>query len=279
MIGRVLSIAGTDPTGGAGVLADMKTFSALGVYGMGVLTAVVAQNTRGVQQVQVLPAGLVTAQLDSVFDDIDVDAVKIGMLADADQVRAVAAVLRTRRPPHVVLDPVLVATSGDRLAGPDVVTALRDELIPLVDLITPNLPEAAALLGADQAVDEAGMAAQLGALARLGCAVLLKGGHLTGAAGSPDLLLTGPGAVPVRLDAPRVPTSSTHGTGCALSSALAALRPRYTDWAQTAVAAKRYVTGAVAAAGLLHVGSGHGPIHHLHLLWAGAGPALTGTTP
>ncbi len=270
MIPRVLSIAGTDPTGGAGILADIKTFSALGAYGMGVVTAVVAQNTRGVQQVQVVSGSMVTAQLDSVFDDVDVDAVKIGMLATADLVHAVAAVLRARRPPYVVLDPVLVATSGDRLAVPEVVTALREDLIALVDVITPNLPEAAALLDADQAVDEAGMRAQVAALGALGCAVVLKGGHLTGP-GSPDLLLTGPGSDVVRLDARRVDTTGTHGTGCALSSALAALRPRYADWAQTTVAAKGYVTGAVAAADVLHVGSGHGPVHHLHNLWPAAG--------
>jgi hydroxymethylpyrimidine/phosphomethylpyrimidine kinase len=266
MVANLLSIAGTDPSGGAGIQADLKAFSALGTYGMTVVTGLVAQNTRGVREIHPVPAAFVTAQLDAVFDDVRVDAVKIGMLGTADVIRAVAAVLAARRPRYVVLDPVMVAKSGDRLLAADAVRELREVLLPLVDLITPNLPEAADLLGVAEATDERQMRDQLVDLLRLGPAVLLKGGHLTGAQ-CPDLLAMGAGEEPVRLSAPRVPTRNDHGTGCTLSAAIAALRPQRADWTGAVTDAKRYLTGALAAADRLDVGGGHGPVHHFHEWW------------
>jgi len=260
----VLSIAGLDPSGGAGVLADVKTFSALGAYGTGVLTAVTAQSTQGVTAVQHLDPGLVTAQLETLLDDVAVDAVKIGMLGGAAVVRAVADVLRRHRLPHVVLDPVMVATSGDRLLDQAAVAALRDELLPLCDLVTPNLPEAADLLGEPEARDEAGMRDQLVRLSALAPGVLLKGGHLDDAE-SVDLLAVD--GTTTRLSAPRVRTRNTHGTGCTLSSAAAALRPRSSGWPDAVRAAKDYVTAAIVGSDQLHVGSGHGPLHHFVRLW------------
>jgi hydroxymethylpyrimidine/phosphomethylpyrimidine kinase len=265
MIPNVLTIAGTDPTGGAGIQADLKTFSAVGAYGMAVVTALVAQNTTGVSEVQVLSPEFVRAQIDSVFSDVRVDAVKIGMLADAGIVRAVAAALREYAPEHVVLDPVMVAKSGDRLLAPDAVAALRDELVPIVDLITPNLPEAADLLGEKEIHDEAEMAGVARRLSELGRArVLLKGGHLSGEK-STDLFLEG-GETTMLTDV-RVPTRNTHGTGCTLSSAAAAFRPRRPDWISAVTDAKAYLSGAIAAADQLDVGHGNGPVHHFYALW------------
>jgi hydroxymethylpyrimidine/phosphomethylpyrimidine kinase len=259
MIPNLLTIAGTDPSGGAGIQADLKTFSALGGYGMTVVTGLVAQNTRGVRSVLQVPASFVTEQLDAVFDDVRVDAVKIGMLANADVIAAVAAVLAVRKPKYVVLDPVMVAKSGDRLLTVDAVENLRTVLLPLVDLITPNLPEAADLLGVGEAKTEAEMREQIDGLRGLGPSVLLKGGHLAGPE-SPDLLaLAGVDGKPVRLVAPRIETTNDHGTGCTLSAAIAALRPQRPGWLLAVEDAKSYLTGALSAAGRLDVGTGHGP--------------------
>jgi hydroxymethylpyrimidine/phosphomethylpyrimidine kinase len=266
VIPNVLSIAGSDPSGGAGIQADLKTFSALGGYGMSVLTGLTAQNTRGVRSVFAVPAAFVTEQLTAVFEDVRVDAVKIGMLATAEVVDAVAAVLARFRPPFIVLDPVMVAKSGDRLLDPPAVAHLRDRLLPLVDLATPNLPEAADLLGVAEARDEAAMREQVAALRKLGPAVLLKGGHLAGPE-CPDLYAAGTDTEPVRLCAARVLTTNDHGTGCTLSASIAALRPQHADWLPAIAAAKAYLTGALAAADRLTVGSGHGPVHHFHALW------------
>ncbi|HEY2793486.1 MAG TPA: bifunctional hydroxymethylpyrimidine kinase/phosphomethylpyrimidine kinase [Micromonosporaceae bacterium] len=266
MIPNLLTIAGTDPSGGAGIQADLKTFSALGGYGMSVITGLVAQNTRGVRSVQDVPASFVTEQLDAVFDDVRVDAVKIGMLANASVIDAVAAVLDRRRPAYVVLDPVMVAKSGDRLLTVDAVERLRSVLLPHVDLITPNLPEAADLLGVDEARDEREMRAQLDALTKLGPGVLLKGGHLSGPE-CPDLLVLEAGQEPERLVAPRIETTSDHGTGCTLSAAIAALRPQRDGWLPAVREAKAYLTASLAAAGRLEVGQGHGPVHHFHAWW------------
>jgi hydroxymethylpyrimidine/phosphomethylpyrimidine kinase len=264
MIPNVLTIAGSDPSGGAGIQADLKTFSALGGYGMSVITGLTAQNTLGVRGVSAVPAGFVTDQLDAVFDDVRVDAVKIGMLATTEVIEAVAAVLRARRPPYVVLDPVMVAKGGDRLLAEDAVASLREVLLPLVDLVTPNLPEAADLLGVSEASDEQEMADQAFALAAYGSAVLLKGGHL-GGPDSPDLLLSS--SQLVRLSAPRIDTKNDHGTGCTLSSAITCLRPQRPDWHSAVVDAKTYLTEALKAAARLEVGSGHGPVHHFHDWW------------
>ena len=264
MIPTVLSIAGTDPSGGAGISADLKTFSALGAFGTVVVTAVVAQNTRGVSAVHQLDADDVRTQLEVLLDDVHVDAVKIGMLGTAEVTRAVAGVLRERRPAHVVLDPVMVAKSGDRLLAADAVAALRDDLLPHVDLVTPNLPEAADLLGEPEAADEAGMVDQLGRLASMCPGVLLKGGHLDGDE-SVDLLHVD--GTDTRLTADRVATRNNHGTGCTLSSAIAALRPRSADWVEAVGTAKDYLTAALRAADRLSIGTGHGPVHHFHALW------------
>lgn len=269
MIPRVLSIAGSDPSGGAGVQADLKAFSVHGAYGMCVLTALTAQNTLGVQGVHPVPPSFVAAQLHSVFVDVTVDAVKIGMLGDAATVRVVAQALHRWRPPVVVLDPVMVAKSGDRLLDVDAVGVLRDELLPLVQLLTPNLGEAADLLGVAAATDEDGMAAQARGLAALGPSVLVKGGHLDGPE-AVDLLLDD--GTLTRFASPRVRTRNTHGTGCALSSAVAALRPQRASWVEAVGEAKDWLTGALEHADELAVTSdpvrGHGPPHHFHALWS-----------
>jgi len=270
-IPHVVSIAGTDPSGGAGIQADLKTFSALGAYGMTVITALVAQTTTGVTAVQHVTPDFVTAQIDTLFGDVRVDAVKIGMLADAGVVTAVAAALRRWGPPIVVVDPVMVATSGDRLLDPDAVGALRTELIPLADLITPNVAEAAVLADGDPVTSLAAAEDQARDLAaRLRTRVLVKGGHLGGAT-SVDVLV-GDGAVRT-FSAPRVETTNTHGTGCTLSSAIAALRPRTVTWAEAVDGAKAYLTAALDASELLHVGHGHGPVHHFWAWWP-PGPAV-----
>lgn len=258
------TIAGTDPSGGAGIQADIKTFSALGVFATSVITAVVDQNTCGVRSVHHLPDRFVADQIDSLFSDVRIDAVKIGMLDSASMVRTVADGIRRHRPPWLVLDPVMVAKSGDRLLSEDAVAAVRDELIPLADVITPNLHEAADLLGERPALDEAEMADQLPRLAELGANVLLKGGHLTGPS-SPDLLWVD-GATQ-RFVTERVATRNTHGTGCTLSAAIAALRCHRPDWVSAVTDAKAYVTGAIRAADTLTVGQGNGPLHHFHAWW------------
>ncbi|GAA1247197.1 bifunctional hydroxymethylpyrimidine kinase/phosphomethylpyrimidine kinase [Oryzihumus leptocrescens] len=260
-----LTIAGSDPSGGAGVQADLKTFSALGAYGTAVLTALTAQSTTGVTGVHVVPTAFVTEQLETLVADVRVDAVKIGMLATAELAGAVADFLRAHPCPVVVLDPVMVATSGDRLLADDAVEALR-ALLPLASVVTPNLPEAAGLLGVAEAADEAEMLDQAQALRALGAPrVLLKGGHRAGSGSASDVLAGPEGATWLR--APWVSTTNTHGTGCSLSSALAALRPQRETWVDTARDAKDWLTGALAAADTLEVGHGHGPVHHFHRLW------------
>lgn len=264
-IPNALAIAGSDPSGGAGIQADLKAFSALGVYGMAALTALTAQNTRGVSAIHVPPPDFVRAQIADVAADIRVDAVKIGMIANAEVAAAVADAVRAARLGPVVLDPVMVAKGGHRLLEPDAVAVVRDRLFPLATIATPNLEEAAALLGESVATDRDAMARQAGRLRRFGvAAVLLKGGHL-GSDESPDLLLTSEGET--WLEGARVPTTATHGTGCTLSSALAARLAHGDGLADAARAAKAYVAGAIAAAGRLDVGSGHGPTHHFHALW------------
>lgn len=262
---NALTIAGTDPSGGAGIQADLKTFSALGAYGCSVITALVAQNTRGVQSVYRIEPDFVAAQLDSVFSDVRIDTTKIGMLAETDIVEAVAERLARYQIKNVVLDTVMLAKSGDPLLSPSAVTALRQDLLPQVSLITPNLPEAAALLDAPHARNEREMHEQGQALLALGCeAVLIKGGHLDNDE-SPDWLFTRNGTE--RFTAPRIKTKNTHGTGCTLSAALAALRPRHADWASTVNEAKRWLSAALAQADTLEVGHGIGPVHHFHAWW------------
>ena len=257
-----LTIAGSDSSGGAGIQADLKTFAALGVYGASVVTALTAQNTHGVSGIHPVPAGFVTAQIDAVFSDLDVKAVKIGMVAQLATIEAIAASLMRWSPKHVVLDPVLIATSGDRLLAADAVESLRTQLIPRASLITPNLPEAAALLDEPVASSEAAIARQGQRLLAMGCpAVLIKGGHAQGSE-SIDYLVSGNGTL--ALPAPRIATKNTHGTGCSLSSAIAAGLARGDDLETAIRNAKAWISAAIAAADRLGVGHGHGPIHHFH---------------
>ena len=257
-----LTIAGSDSSGGAGIQADLKTFAALGVYGASVITALTAQNTRGVSGILEVPADFVTAQIDAVFGDLDVRAVKIGMVAQLATIDAIAAGLTHRSPKHVVLDPVMVATSGDRLLAAEAVEALRRKLIPLASLITPNLPEAAALLDEAVASSEAAIESQGKRLLAMGCqAVLIKGGHGQGPE-SIDYLFNADGVT--ALAAPRIATQNTHGTGCSLSSAIAAGFAKSENMEQAVHHAKVWISAAIAAADRPDVGHGHGPIHHFH---------------
>lgn len=260
-VARILSIAGSDPGGGAGIQADLKTFGALGCYGMAAITALTAQNTRGVTAVHTPPPDFIAAEIDAIFDDIEVDAVKIGMLGTSAIVECVAARLDHWKARNVVLDPVLVATSGDSLGAPGVVEAMIERLLPLADVVTPNLPEAGRLAGLAAPGDVAGMRKVADRILSLGArAVLMKGGHLEGDA--VDLLLTPSGER--AYVAPRVPTRNTHGTGCTLSSAIAALLGRGFPLAEAVGIAKSYLTEALRSADRLDVGRGQGPVDHFH---------------
>ncbi|MBE9640336.1 bifunctional hydroxymethylpyrimidine kinase/phosphomethylpyrimidine kinase [Salipiger mangrovisoli] len=260
-----LTIAGSDSGGGAGVQADLKTMSALGVYGASVLTAVTAQNTRAVTAVHAIPLDIIAAQISAVLGDLDVHAIKIGMLATPEIIGCVAAAI-TGFSRAVVLDPVMIAKSGDALLAPEAVGALRQRLLPRATLITPNLPEAAALLGGPVARTRDEMIAQGQALCAGGAqAVLMKGGHAQGAL-CEDILIAG-GEVLASLSAPRQRTRNTHGTGCTLSSAIAAGLARGLPLTQATTEAHGYVQRAIAAADALDIGHGHGPLHHFHGLW------------
>jgi hydroxymethylpyrimidine/phosphomethylpyrimidine kinase len=260
-----VTIAGSDSSGGAGIQADLKTFSALGVYGASVITALTAQNTRGVTAIHDVPSEFIAAQIDAVFSDLNIGAVKIGMLSQPATIEAVAAGLDRHKARHVVLDPVMIAASGDRLLAPEAIAVLRRVLIPRALVITPNLPEAAALLDAPLAITEPEMREQAEKLLRLGAqAVLIKGGHAEGAE-SVDFLVQ-PTTV-ARLAADRVATSNTHGTGCTLSSAIAAGLAKGLDLSEAVREAKAYVTAAIAASDRLKIGHGHGPVHHFHAWW------------
>ena len=262
MTAIAVTIAGSDSSGGAGIQADLKTFAALGVYGASVITALTAQNTQGVSGIHDVPASFVTAQMDAVFPDLDVRAVKIGMLSQVPTIEAVAQGLGRHHAQNVVLDPVMVATSGDRLLVADAVEALRALLIPRALVVTPNLPEAAALTGATAARNEREMEIQARELLALGARnILIKGGHGSGDE-SIDLLI-GQGEV-VRLSAKRIATSNTHGSGCTLSSAIAAGLAKGLDLKAAARDAKAYVTEAIAGADDLKIGRGNGPLDHFH---------------
>ncbi len=265
MTAIAVTIAGSDSGGGAGIQADLKTFSALGVYGASVVTALTAQNTLGVQAIHDVPAEFIAAQIDSVFSDLAVSATKIGMLSQVPVIEAVASGLDRHKVGNVVLDPVMVATSGDRLLNPGAVSALRRLLFPRAALVTPNLLEAAALLDQPVAMGEDDMLAQGQRLIGEGArAVLMKGGHGTGDT-SLDLLVSPEGVV--RLEAARIDTLNTHGTGCTLSSAIAAGLAKGFPLGQAVSEAKDYVTASIAASGRLSIGKGHGPTHHFHAWW------------
>ena len=257
---RVLSIAGSDSGGGAGIQADLKTFSALGCYGMTAITAITAQNTCGVTGIHGIPPEMLRAQIDAVVQDIGVDAVKIGMLHAPEVVRVVADAIRTYQLPHVVLDPVMVATSGDRLIAEETVGVLVRELFPLAEVVTPNLDEAGWLLGRPVgAADQLEAAAQ--DLRALGApAALLKGGHLPGDRVE-DVLALPDGSVH-RLASARIATRNGHGTGCTLSSAIAAHLALGLPLQQAVEAARSYILGAIAAGADVTTGRGHGPLNH-----------------
>lgn len=266
-IANVLTIAGLDPSGGAGILADVKAMSACGTYGMAVVAALTAQNTCGVSGWQPVSPDFVRAQIDAIFEDIRVDAVKIGMLGTPEVIDAVAEALERHRPPFVVLDPVMVAKGGDRLLAKEAESALCERLLPLTTVITPNLPEAAVLAG-EAEIRERG---EMPALARKllerlapDAWVYLKGGHLTESE-SPDLLLSR--ETSLTFEAPRISTKNTHGTGCTLSAAIAAQLGRGESIPEAVRKAKAYVYEAIAHADELGVGHGHGPTNHFATLW------------
>ncbi|MFA6288447.1 MAG: bifunctional hydroxymethylpyrimidine kinase/phosphomethylpyrimidine kinase [Opitutaceae bacterium] len=268
MIPNVLSIAGVDPSGGAGLLADLKAFSALGAYGTGVVAALTAQNTRGVTGVQPVPVAFIAQQIDTLFADVRIDAVKLGMLGNAEVVVTVAAALRRHHVRRLVVDPVMLSKSGHHLLSPDAVAALRREILPLAEIITPNLPEAEVLLACAPIRTLADMRTAARALHALGPRiVVIKGGHLDG---SESIDVIDDGTTPIELPAARIITKNTHGTGCTLSAAIAALLPQHADPLDAIRAAKAYLTAAIAASGELSVGSGHGPVHHFHNLWKNA---------
>ncbi len=259
-----LTIAGSDSSGGAGIEADLKTFSALGVYGACAVTALTAQNTKGVFAIHDVPADVIAAQIDAVFADLDIGAVKIGMLASAPAIDTVAAALDRYHPRNVVFDPVMIASSGERLLREDALGALRG-LIRRARVITPNLPEAAALLDAPPARDEAEMRGQAEKLLARGAgAVLITGGH-AGGPESVDFLVEAGRCL--RLAAPRVATHTTHGTGCTLASAVAAGLAKGLSLEEAARQAKTYVSAALTAADRLAIGAGRGPLHHFHAWW------------
>lgn len=263
-----LTIAGSDSSGGAGIQADLKSFSALGVYGASVITAVTAQNTCGVKSIEAVSPTMIADQIEAVFSDLDVSAVKIGMVGGVDAIMTVASTLRrclARRPFPIVLDPVMIAKSGDVLLPQDAVAAMRAELLPLATVLTPNLPEAAALLGREIARETHDTRAQAHQLRALGPDyVLMKGGHSDGEICT-DLLL---GEIETILSAPRIHTRNTHGTGCSLSSAIAAGLAQGMSVVEATRQAHDWLHHAIVAADDLHIGSGHGPVHHFHALWS-----------
>ena len=263
---NVLSIAGSDPSGGAGIQADLKTFAALGVYGCAAITALTAQNTTGVFGLFPVPAEFLRQQLDAVFADVPIDAVKIGMVGSAAAIRTLAAVLRVHQPPFVVLDPVLRATTGARLLATDAIATLCDELLPLVTLVTPNASEAGALVGENaprtvaDARDVAALLVQRGARA-----ALITGGHLEDDAHSVDVLHDG---IRIHLTSvERVPAGDTHGTGCTLSSAIAALLARGRALPEACAEAQQFVADAIERSVDLTAGEGARPVHQLGRLW------------
>ena len=262
MTAIALTIAGSDSSGGAGIQADLKTFAALGVYGTCAITALTAQNTSGVQAIYKISPEFIVAQIDAVFTDLAVDAVKIGMLFRPESATAVVRALVRHDARNIVLDPVMFASSGASLLMPEAIDVLRYELIPRALVVTPNLPEAAALTGATIARNEEEMEIQAREILSLGArSVLIKGGHGDGV-DSVDLLI-GQGDV-VRLSARRIASRNTHGTGCTLSSAIAAGLAKGLDLITATQAAKTYVTAAIAAAAGLAIGHGHGPLNHFY---------------
>jgi len=263
---RVLTIAGSDSGGGAGIQADLKTIAANGCYGMSVITALTAQNTCGVMGIHPVPVEFVVQQMDAVLSDIGVDAVKIGMLFSPELIETVARKLMEYGVQHIVLDPVMVATSGDKLLQEDAVEALKTRLIPMAEIITPNLPEAEVLLGRKILSSEEVFAATAD-LVQLGCgSVLVKGGHLEGVE-CDDCLYLGPEKRWVQLEGERIETVNTHGTGCTLSSAIASFIAQGATLEVAVRKAKGYIMEAIRDGAAYRIGQGHGPVHHFHRFW------------
>ena len=266
-----LTIAGSNSSGGAGIQADLKTFTAFGVYGASVITALTAQNTQGVRSFETVSPAFVVAQMDAVLEDLEVGAIKTGMLATAEIVTAISRRLAAGPKLPLVVDPVMVATSGDALIAPDAVEAVRSTLLPLAALITPNLPEAARLLEAKQAATDAEVAAQAKALHALGCrAVLIKGGHGEGDTAA-DYLYDG--TTLQRFARPRVDTRHTHGTGCTLSAAITALLARGAPLNEAVERAKIFVWQGLQEGRYLRIGHGSGPVDILHVIRRQTPPA------
>ncbi|GAA1803616.1 bifunctional hydroxymethylpyrimidine kinase/phosphomethylpyrimidine kinase [Nesterenkonia flava] len=273
---NVLSIAGTDPTGGAGIQADLKSFAAHRGYGMCVVTALVAQNTQGVREIHLPPVEFLRAQLDAVSDDVAIDAVKIGMLGTAEIIETVASwwdeLCRTaERRPVLVVDPVMVATSGDRLLQAEAEQALK-EFLHRADLITPNVPELALLAEAQPAVDNEHLLGQAQVVADAHSTIVLaKGGHLTGGDVVDTLVFPQDAQAqrpaPVSVSSPRIETTNTHGTGCSVSAAFATLAARGLSWGEALEEVKAWMNASLQGAQSLDVGQGHGPIHHFAQLW------------
>ena len=269
MIPNTLTIAGIDPSGGAGILADIKTMSALGAYGTAVVAALTAQNTKEVTAISPVPPAFVAAQIDTLFSDVRIDAVKIGMLGQQAVTRVVAERLEHWQPNHIVLDPVMIAKSGDHLLERNAIHELRERLLPMATVLTPNLPEAGVLLGTSAVESVKEMRRVAEKLRRLlndsgERWIFLKGGHLPGN-DTIDILHDGDRLI--ELPGQRIDTKNTHGTGCTLSAALAALLPQTEDLPEAARRAKAYLVSAIGRSGDLSVGSGHGPVHHFHAWW------------
>lgn len=252
---KVLTIAGSDPSGGAGIQADLKTFSALGCYGMSVITALTAQNTLGVRNVIGVPADFLKDQIYSIFEDVRPAALKIGMVGDVDSILMLAECLRDFEAKNIVFDPVMVATSGDPLINEDAIEAMKAELVPMADIVTPNLPEAE-ILGSANPEELLSWGAK---------AVLMKGGHDLDNPKAIDVLATGDDFKAFEAD--RILTKNTHGTGCTLSAAIAAELAKGRNMHDAVVRAKDYITGAIKHADELDVGAGAGPVHHFWKAW------------
>lgn len=260
-----LTIAGSDSGGGAGIQADLKVMSALGVYGASVITALTAQNTKEVRSVFPASPEFVIEQIETVFDDLEIDAVKIGMLGTPELTFAVASALRSVKAKNIILDPVMIAKSGDKLLQDDAIDALKQRLIPMADIITPNIPEAMVLLGKDKEPKIDDMQEYCNELLGLGSkSVLLKSGHMTGET-LYDIYFDGDDIM--SLTSPRIDTKNTHGTGCSMSSAIASFIARGYDMKHAVSEAKTYIAEAVASADKLTIGTGHGPINHFYKTW------------
>ncbi|MDY6971280.1 MAG: bifunctional hydroxymethylpyrimidine kinase/phosphomethylpyrimidine kinase [Thermodesulfobacteriota bacterium] len=263
---RVLTIAGSDSSGGAGIQADLKTFSALGCYGMSAITALTAQNTKGVTAVHAVPPSFVEQQLEAVFGDIGVDATKIGMLYSGEIIETVARQLKKHDAQNIVLDPVMVSQNGDKLLKDEAIEAIKKYLMPLATILTPNLPEASVLLNR-RVNDPRDIRQAAREIASYGSrSVLLKGGHMD-SDDCTDLLFIRPGSRFVAFKGQRIDTRNNHGTGCALSSAIASFLARGLPLDEAAGSAKEYITGAVRAGSEYEIGHGHGPVHHYYRFW------------